>query len=76
MASSTPTGSENTLIMKHPKFRKVVPPESVFLNQARLFLANSIEMGKAKLWQDYLANKLLNLSINILNSRRSDFNED
>jgi hypothetical protein len=43
------------------------------LKQAKVFLAGSIEMGKAENWQSRLANDLSDLDIVLLNPRRDDW---
>jgi len=40
----------------------------------KIFLAGSIEMGKAEMWQQRVTNELQNEDVIILNPRRDDFN--
>lgn len=41
----------------------------------RIFLAGSIEMGKAENWQDTIGNQLAELGYDVLNPRRKDWDE-
>lgn len=56
-------------IIKAPK----VPPIRLGGARKSVFLAGSIEMGKAEDWQTRLTNELLELDINIFNPRRDDW---
>lgn len=49
------------------------PQPYSFLNRFSIFLAGSIEMGKAAFWQDKVARELSSLDIDILNPRRDDW---
>jgi len=44
--------------------------------QVSVFLAGSIEMGKAELWQDTFAAGLRDMPINVLNPRRPDWDKE
>lgn len=39
----------------------------------KIFLAGSIEMGKAEMWQDRLANELIDKNVVLFNPRRDDW---
>src|SRR5207237_566481 len=41
-----------------------------------VFLAGSIEMGKARFWQDELTSRLTDMAVTVLNPRRSDWNKE
>lgn len=45
-------------------------------NNISIFLAGSIEMGKAIDWQNIVTNSLIDYDIDILNPRRDDWNPD
>jgi len=49
------------------------PDDSQFETFDKIFLAGSIEMGKAEKWQDKLANDLKNEKIILFNPRRDDW---
>jgi hypothetical protein len=49
-------------------------PERYTLTNKSIFLAGSIEMGKAENWQNRVINSLKDLDITILNPRRDDWN--
>ncbi len=51
----------------------VKAPEAFSLLKPTVFLAGSIEMGKAVDWQTQLTNELSHLDITILNPRRDDW---
>ncbi|KAF2139043.1 uncharacterized protein K452DRAFT_300617 [Aplosporella prunicola CBS 121167] len=68
MASTTTTQSSTCRIIKAPH-----PPAIV---GKAVFLAGSIEMGKAVDWQAALTNKLSHLPITVLNPRREDWGGD
>ncbi|WP_264789689.1 nucleoside 2-deoxyribosyltransferase domain-containing protein [Aureispira anguillae] len=53
----------------------IKPPQSLAYqpNKRSVFLAGSIEMGKAKDWQAYVGNNLLNFDIIIWNPRRTSW---
>ncbi len=55
--------------------KMIKPPEKIPQNTGLpiLFLAGSIEMGKAEDWQRYIGNELADLDIIILNPRRDDW---
>lgn len=48
-------------------------PETITLSNMTIFLAGSIEMGAAELWQDKVTNALQNYDVTILNPRRDDW---
>ncbi|KAF2112493.1 hypothetical protein BDV96DRAFT_454669, partial [Lophiotrema nucula] len=55
----------------HPKFQHCNPPDTpVYQNELSLFLAGSIEMGKAIAWQRDMCNRMQHLPITIANPRR------
>ncbi|KAF2674853.1 hypothetical protein BT63DRAFT_408995 [Microthyrium microscopicum] len=60
----------------HPDFKHVKAPHKVELNQPSVFLAGSIEMGKAILWQDSMSEQLQDLPVTVLNPRREDWNSE
>lgn len=47
--------------------------ETVYLTGKDIFLAGSIEMGKAELWQDKVCQELKDYRVNIYNPRRDDW---
>jgi hypothetical protein len=47
--------------------------ETVYLTGKNLFLAGSIEMGKAELWQERVCQELKDYKVNIYNPRRDDW---
>lgn len=55
---------------------EVKAPEKIAINNPSVFLAGSIEMGKAILWQDKLTNVLSDMDVTVLNPRRDDWNAD
>jgi hypothetical protein len=59
---------------KHSGFTEVLAPRKVEIKNPSIFLAGSIEMGKAKLWQNDLTEQLSDLGITVLNPRRPDWN--
>ncbi|AXQ69837.1 hypothetical protein HOU03_gp431 [Caulobacter phage CcrSC] len=64
--------------MPHPAFRVLTAPQydpRVVTQPERLkvFLAGSIDMGKAVEWQTYLTDLLSDLPITVFNPRRPDF---
>lgn len=48
-------------------------PNPLIINTSSIFLAGSIEMGKAIDWQTQITNSLLDTNITILNPRRDDW---
>ncbi len=48
-------------------------PEALIIHNKSIFLAGSIEMGKAENWQDNITKKLQYSSFTILNPRRDDW---
>lgn len=59
------------LPVQHPKFEHSLPPENPkYTGDKSLFLAGSIEMGKAVQWQKQMATILQDLPITICNPRR------
>lgn len=48
-------------------------PEELHIQSPSIFLAGSIEMGKAVDWQTQITNSLQNKDITILNPRRNDW---
>lgn len=49
------------------------PDDSQFESFTKIFLAGSIEMGKAEMWQDRLAKDLMNEKVILFNPRRDDW---
>jgi hypothetical protein len=62
--------------MPDAKFISVLAPKKITITTPSVFLAGSIEMGKARLWQDELTNHLSDLAITVLNPRRPDWNKE
>lgn len=61
----------NTLPERHNRFEHSMPPASPnYTGDKSLFLAGSIEMGKAVQWQKQMANALQDLPITVCNPRR------
>jgi hypothetical protein len=52
------------------------PDKPENMNLPSIFLAGSIEMGKAELWQDSFIDKLKDLPVAIFNPRRPNFKPD
>lgn len=48
-------------------------PNKLIINNMSIFLAGSIEMGKAIDWQTKITNELININITVLNPRRDDW---
>lgn len=63
------------LAMPAPEFRVVYAPERVKLDARTksIFLAGSIDQGKAVDWQTEITQSLSNLPVTILNPRRNDW---
>jgi Nucleoside 2-deoxyribosyltransferase like len=62
---------------QHPRFIEAKAPTRIDVsNLASVFLAGSIEMGKALLWQDAMTKELSDLPVAVLNPRRSDWNTE
>ncbi len=61
-------------MLKRTYFAPEIIPKEVQLYKTKLFLAGSIEMGRAELWQDRLTNILTeNTGYVFLNPRRNDW---
>jgi hypothetical protein len=60
----------------HPQFLEAKAPKRVPLDNASVFLAGSIEMGKARLWQDEMTKALADLPVTVINPRREDWNSE
>ena len=62
---------------KHPKFAVYMPTtpptQPKYENPASVFLAGSIEMGKAIQWQEHLTRELRDLEITVCNPRRGQW---
>jgi len=71
--TSSSINHENTTESHHPKFQEAFPPKSITLDQPSVFLAGSIEMGKAEQWQQSVTKSLSDLPITVLNPRRLDW---
>ena len=50
-------------------------PERYTLTSPGIFLAGSIEMGKAEKWQDRVTEALKDMNVTILNPRRDDWDD-
>lgn len=61
---------------KHPQFRHYVPPHPAGDHDFSVFLAGSIEMGRAILWQKRMSYHLQDLPIGIYNPRRGDWKKE
>jgi hypothetical protein len=53
--------------------RVIFAPEELHINSASVFLAGSIEMGKAVDWQTLVTESLIDLDVTVLNPRRNDW---
>jgi hypothetical protein len=62
--------------MADMKCVEVKAPEKITINNPSVFLAGSIEMGKAILWQDSMTKYLSDMDVTVLNPRRDDWNGD
>ena len=51
----------------------IKPPHPLLVNQPSLFLAGSIELDKAELWQDRVCSSLAAFPVTILNPRRDSW---
>jgi hypothetical protein len=60
----------------HPNFIEAKAPKRIPLDHPSVFLAGSIEMGKARLWQDEMTKALQDLPVLVLNPRRPDWNSE
>ena len=59
------------------KYMKIIKsPEKLEYIGKAVFLAGSIEEGKAKNWQEQIIEKLKNKDITVLNPRRDTWNSD
>ena len=61
----------NPLPDQHPDFRFYIPPTPPTYPHKSVFLAGSIEMGRAIQWQQHMRNYLADLPITVCNPRRS-----
>jgi hypothetical protein len=59
-----------------PKCVEIKAPMIAPITTPSVFLAGSIEMGKARLWQDELTKLLSDMKITVLNPRREDWNKE
>lgn len=57
-------------LKQHPRFVHCMPPEAPTYREYSVFLAGSIEMGKAVQWQKHMATFLSALPITVNNPRR------
>jgi hypothetical protein len=57
-------------LKQHPRFVHCVPPQAPTYREYSVFLAGSIEMGKAVQWQKHMATFLSTLPITVNNPRR------
>jgi len=55
---------------------EVKAPLRINITTPSVFLAGSIEMGKARLWQEEMTKMLSDLPVTILNPRREDWNKE
>jgi hypothetical protein len=53
-----------------------VPNEDFFTTSSKVFLAGSIEQGKAKMWQDEVIEALSDTDVVVFNPRREKWNPD
>jgi hypothetical protein len=53
-----------------------VPNEDFFTTSSKIFLAGSIEQGKAKMWQDEVIEALSDTDVVVFNPRREKWNPD
>ncbi|KAL1591523.1 hypothetical protein SLS60_011915 [Paraconiothyrium brasiliense] len=60
---------------QHKEFVHSLPPELPNYRKFSVFLAGSIEMGKAVLWQPRMALELSRYPITVLNPRRPEWND-
>lgn len=60
----------------HPQFVHCTPPEAPIYRDYSVFLAGSIEMGKAIQWQQQMAVELSTLPITVNNPRRGHWDPD
>ncbi|KAJ7267241.1 hypothetical protein C8J57DRAFT_1327100 [Mycena rebaudengoi] len=74
MAASTPVDASAPPQERLARIFKA--PQHVEMNGRSIFLAGSIEMGKAEDWQTALTNKLAHLPITIMNPRRVAWDGD
>lgn len=51
----------------------IKPPHPLVIDQASVFLAGSIALDKAELWQDQVCEALVDLPVTILNPRRESW---
>jgi hypothetical protein len=61
---------------QNPEFVEAKAPKRIELKTPSVFLAGSIEMGKARLWQDEMTKNLSDLPVAVLNPRREDWNKE
>ncbi|MDJ1483185.1 nucleoside 2-deoxyribosyltransferase domain-containing protein [Cytophagaceae bacterium YF14B1] len=56
----------------------IYPPDSIYIpaNHTSIFLAGSIEMGKAEDWQQKVITAIDSMNVTILNPRRAAWNAD
>jgi Nucleoside 2-deoxyribosyltransferase like len=62
--------------MSSTKCVAILAPNTAPITTPSVFLAGSIEMGKARLWQDELTNALGDMAVTVLNPRRPDWNKE
>jgi Nucleoside 2-deoxyribosyltransferase like len=55
---------------------EVKAPLRIKVTTPSVFLAGSIEMGKARLWQDEMIRMLSDMEVTVLNPRRNDWNKE
>ncbi|KAF1974849.1 hypothetical protein BU23DRAFT_588901 [Bimuria novae-zelandiae CBS 107.79] len=66
----------NSLPKKHKQFVHSLPPRPPIYRKFSVFLAGSIEMGKAVQWQTRMADELSPYPITVNNPRRPEWNND
>lgn len=62
--------------MPESKCVAILAPTKAAITTPSVFLAGSIEMGKARLWQDELTGDLGDMAVTVLNPRRPDWNKE
>ncbi|XPS79227.1 hypothetical protein M3J09_011213 [Ascochyta lentis] len=66
----------STPLKEHPRFVHCMPPDAPTYREYSVFLAGSIEMGRAVQWQKHMAKFLSPLPITVNNPRRGHWDPD
>ncbi|ORY16320.1 hypothetical protein BCR34DRAFT_557634 [Clohesyomyces aquaticus] len=66
----------NPLPTPHPEFVACMPPDEPKYRDFSVFLAGSIEMGKAINWQTHMTANLQHLPLTVLNPRRGRWDQN